>query len=94
MRGRVFLRLRNDWDIQAAADHRGDFLEGHAFICNRVEWATLGPSLERNREQTSRIEPVDAGPTIEAFAHVCGHALLTSKFDKDRHEAMVAVAVH
>ena len=94
MRDRVLLRFGNDRDIQATADHCGDILEGHALICNCVEWAALAPSLERDREQTRRIEPVDAGPTIEAFAHVRGHALLASQFHQDWNEAMVAVAVY
>ena len=94
MLGRLFRRLRDDRNIQAAADHLRDLLERHAFFGDGVKRAALRAALEREPKDASRIEPMHGRPAVVPVADIGGDALFAREIDQARHEAVIAVAMN
>jgi hypothetical protein len=91
--GRLFGRLRDDRNVQTAAEHLGDRLERHALFGNGMEVA-LRAALEREPLDAGGVEAVHGRPAILSLANIGRHALLARDSDKDRHEAVIAVSMH
>jgi hypothetical protein len=62
-------RLRDDWNIEAPTDHLGDFLEGHAFLGDRMEGASLGATLQREPVDSRGVAPMHRRPAVVACSH-------------------------
>ena len=87
-------RFGDDRHLQAAADDLGNVSERHALFGDPVIAGIGGAVFKRKPVEMSRIEPVHRRPTVEPVAHIGRNALLTRDGDKDRNEAVIAVAVY
>src|ERR1700719_4312956 len=94
MIGCGFRRFGDDRHVEAAADDLGHVSEPHAFSGAAVMAGMGGAVSKREPIEMSRIEPVHRRPTVEPIAHTGRNALLTRDGDKDRNEAVIAVAVN
>ena len=79
MAGRLLRGLGDDRHVQAAADDLGDLSERHALVGDRVIPGPRRALLQRQPEETGRIEPVHRGPAVEPVAHVRRNALLPAR---------------
>ena len=87
-------RFGDDRHVEAAPDDLGNVSERHAFFGDAVIAGIGGAIFKREPIKMSRIEPVHRRPTVEPVAHTGRNALLTRDGDKDRNEAVIAVAVN
>lgn len=58
----LFLRERDDWKLEPAADHFSDLPERNAFLGYSVEGTAFSAVFESKPEDASRIEPMDRRP--------------------------------
>ncbi len=93
MPGRLFLGLGDDRHAKPAADHFGNRLERHALIVDRVMGAALDALFERQPVEAGGIEPMHAGPAVEAIANLGRDAFLAREADQMRDETMIAGAM-
>jgi hypothetical protein len=91
--GRLFGRLRDDWDVQAAADYLCHHFERHALFGDGMERATGGSPLQREPIDAGRVEPVHGRPAVEPVADIGRYALLARELDEPRNEAVIAMAM-
>ena len=86
--------LADDGNVQAPADHFGNFPVGHAFFSDGVVVGSMSGLVQGKLENTCRIEPVHGGPTICAGADEGRSLLLARYLDEYWNEAVVAVAMN
>ncbi len=79
---------------QSTADHLGDLCERHALVGNTMIGRLGRTVVEHEAIQARGIQPVHAGPAVQALADIGRHACLARQADQERDEGAVADAVH
>ena len=93
MIGCRFRGFGDDRHVEAVADDLCNVSEWHPLFGDPVIPGIGGAVFKREPVEMSRIEPMYRRPTVEPVAHIGRNALLTRDGDKDRNEAVIAVAV-
>ena len=86
MLGRFFVRLRYDRNVEAAADHLGDFLERHALFGNCMKVPSHRAALEHESIDAGGVETMHGRPAIPPVANIGRHALLARNPDQEEVE--------
>jgi hypothetical protein len=90
----LFESLADDRKFQTVTDHRSYRPQGYCFVRHRVIPGYRSALFESTPVDSGSVQPVKGRPAVEPIAHIGRDALLPREVDKERHKAIISIAVH